>query len=255
MELLEEDADWLSTALADVSWGRAEAAAWRCIDATHAADCAACSPPPGSAELAAFALVGEGRSKGAGEKRLRSCVSATPEWHSPGARAALALAAEAAALGTGAEDTVATSGMLTLLPGAVNSVPRDAHMTFDVRDIDGGRRDAVVATILAKAEEIAARRGVTLRTAVLNSDPPATSAPAVVAAIEAATAALQLPAQRMVSRAYHDTLFIAQEFPSAMIFIPCVGGFSHRPDEFASDDDMRNGVAVLALAMARLSLQ
>jgi acetylornithine deacetylase/succinyl-diaminopimelate desuccinylase-like protein len=59
---------------------------------------------------------------------------------------------------------------------------------------------------------------------------------------------------RMVSRAYHDSLFMAQQFPTAMVFIPCLGGFSHRPDEFATDQDMRDGVAVLALTLARLSL-
>jgi ureidoglycolate amidohydrolase len=170
------------------------------------------------------------------------------------AAAELAIAAEAAALATGSQDTVATAGVVTLLPGAVNSVPRDAHMEFDVRDIDGERRDRVVASILASAADIAARRGVRMETAMINSDPPATCAPTVLDAVEKAAAALQLPAMRMVSRAYHDTLFIAQRVPSAMIFIPCVGGFSHRPDEFSSDDDIRNGVAVLALTLARLSL-
>jgi len=171
------------------------------------------------------------------------------------AAAELALAAEAAAKATGAEDTVATSGVLTLQPGAVNSVPRHAHMEFDVRDIDGARRDAVVAKILAAAKDIAQRRGVRYETAMINHDPPATSAPAVVDAIAAAAEALKLPAMHMVSRAYHDSLFIAQQFPTAMVFIPCLGGFSHRPDEFASDQDMHNGVAVLALTLARLSLQ
>ena len=170
------------------------------------------------------------------------------------AAAELALAAEAAALATGAEDTVATTGVLTLQPGAVNSVPRNAHLEFDVRDIDGARRDRVVDAILAAASDIAARRGVRLETAMINSDPPATSAPAVLDAIAEAAEVMQLPVMRMVSRAYHDTLFIAQEFPSAMIFIPCVGGFSHRPDEFSSDQDLGNGVSVLALTLARLSL-
>lgn len=170
------------------------------------------------------------------------------------AAAELALAAEAAAHATGAEDTVATSGVLRLQPGAVNSVPREAHLELDVRDIDGARRDAVVARILAAAADIAARRGVTFKTAFVNSDPPATCAPAVLRAIDAAAQALQLPTMRMVSRAYHDTLFMAQEVPSAMIFIPCRGGWSHRPDEFATDEHLHQGVSVLALTLARLSL-
>jgi hypothetical protein len=57
----------------------------------------------------------------------------------------------------------------------------------------------------------------------------------------------------MVSRAYHDTLFMAQVCPATMIFIPCRGGFSHRPDEYSSPDQIQRGVEVLALALARLA--
>ena len=171
------------------------------------------------------------------------------------AAAELALLVEQAAVGTGAEDTVGTAGVVTLLPGAVNSVPRHAHLELDIRDIDGPRRDAVVQRILDGAKEIAGRRGVRLETAFINSDPPASSAPRVVDAITAAATTLGLGYMRMVSRAYHDSLFVAQVVPSAMVFIPCAGGFSHRPDEFASDADMERGVGVLALTLAQLTMQ
>ncbi len=41
--------------------------------------------------------------------------------------------------------------------------------------------------------------------------------------------------------------------PTAMIFIPCKNGWSHRPDEFSSAKDIANGVNVLALTMAELA--
>jgi acetylornithine deacetylase/succinyl-diaminopimelate desuccinylase-like protein len=56
-----------------------------------------------------------------------------------------------------------------------------------------------------------------------------------------------------VSRAYHDSLFMARIAPTAMIFIPCRGGVSHRPDEYSSPADMARGVQALALTMARLA--
>lgn len=68
-----------------------------------------------------------------------------------------------------------------------------------------------------------------------------------------AVEALKLTHRSMVSRAYHDSLFMAQIAPTGMIFIPCRGGWSHRPDEFASPEDIERGVRVLALAMATLS--
>jgi N-carbamoyl-L-amino-acid hydrolase len=38
-----------------------------------------------------------------------------------------------------------------------------------------------------------------------------------------------------------------------MIFIPCRGGVSHRPDEFAEPGDIAAGVAVLARTLAELA--
>ena len=57
----------------------------------------------------------------------------------------------------------------------------------------------------------------------------------------------------MISRAYHDSLFMARVAPTAMIFIPCRGGVSHRPDEYASPAAIANGVAVLADTLAALA--
>jgi N-carbamoyl-L-amino-acid hydrolase len=54
----------------------------------------------------------------------------------------------------------------------------------------------------------------------------------------------------MISRAYHDSLFMAQISPAAMIFIPCRGGVSHRPDEFSSPEAIECGARVLAGTLA-----
>ena len=39
----------------------------------------------------------------------------------------------------------------------------------------------------------------------------------------------------------------------AMLFIPCRGGVSHRPDEYASPEWIGGGVHVLARTLARLA--
>lgn len=69
----------------------------------------------------------------------------------------------------------------------------------------------------------------------------------------AAAEDLGLQYMKMVSRAYHDSLFMAQVAPTGMIFIPCRGGWSHRPDEYASPLHIEQGVKVLAQTLARLS--
>jgi ureidoglycolate amidohydrolase len=57
----------------------------------------------------------------------------------------------------------------------------------------------------------------------------------------------------MISRAYHDSLFMARIAPTGMIFIPCRDGISHRPDEFSSPAAIARGAQVLALALAQMS--
>jgi ureidoglycolate amidohydrolase len=110
-----------------------------------------------------------------------------------------------------------------------------------------------VQSILDSAQSIAQKRKVKLETQMINQDPPATCDDRIQAAVAASAKALGLSTKHMVSRAYHDALFMARIAPTGMIFIPCKGGFSHRPDEFASERDIGNGVGVLALTMAQLS--
>jgi ureidoglycolate amidohydrolase len=163
------------------------------------------------------------------------------------------LAVEAAALATGAIDTVATVGLCEVFPGAVNSVPSRVRLSLDVRDIKEARRDSVLHAIEQACDRVAARRRVTTSIEILNADAPATCSPEVIEAIEQACAAEGLARRRMVSRAYHDTTFMARLCPVAMIFIPCRNGVSHRPDEYAKPEDIAAGTRILARTLATLS--
>jgi ureidoglycolate amidohydrolase len=165
----------------------------------------------------------------------------------------LILALEAAAKSTGVIDTVATAGVCEVFPGAVNSVPSRVHLETDIRDTDSARRDGVLANLKSVAEEVAARRGVRIRLETINADPPATCDPAILDAVEESIADAGKTGRRMVSRAYHDSLFVARLSPVAMLFIPCRNGVSHRPDEYASPEWIAAGVEVLARTLARLA--
>ncbi|MGL6096729.1 MAG: M20 family metallo-hydrolase [Fimbriiglobus sp.] len=169
------------------------------------------------------------------------------------AAAEIVLAVESAANSTGSPDTVGTTGLCRVHPGAINSVPSRVELGIDIRDVALAPRDSAVAAVRAAIDRVCRIRGVTAGVRVLNSDPPASMAPAVVVAAEKACESLGLPAKKMVSRAYHDSLFMAHAFPTGMIFIPCRDGVSHRPDEYASPEALKNGVAVLALTLAELA--
>jgi N-carbamoyl-L-amino-acid hydrolase len=176
------------------------------------------------------------------------------ERHDPLVAAAeVVQAVDRLARGSGSPDTVGTVGLLTLEPGAVNSIPRRVRMDIDVRDVDRARRDGVLEAVRAAARDAAAARGVAHADEILNADGPATSDPAVLAAVEEACREVGLPFTRMVSRAYHDAVFMAQVCPAAMIFVPSAGGISHRPDEYSSQQEVVRGAEVLAGALARLA--
>jgi ureidoglycolate amidohydrolase len=169
------------------------------------------------------------------------------------AAAELILAVEDSARASGALDTVATVGICEVFPGAVNSIPSRVHLTVDIRDTNLERRDAVMRSIEAARQTIRAKRQVSFQEQLVNADAPAACAPAIVEALSESCLKHELANIPMVSRAYHDSLFMSRIAPVAMLFIPCRNGYSHRPDEYASPLDIERGVLVLAETLATLA--
>jgi ureidoglycolate amidohydrolase len=196
---------------------------------------------------ASMRIVIEGEGGHAGSKLMPGRKDALT------AAAELILALEATAKATGSIDTVGTVGICEVFPGAVNSIPSRVHLETDIRDTDGDRRDRVLDALRAACVETAVRRRLTISTDLVNADPPAACDPAILAAMEAAAKEAGKAYKQMVSRAYHDSLFMARIAPIAMLFIPCRGGVSHRPDEYASPEWIGAGVHVLARTLATLA--
>ncbi len=169
------------------------------------------------------------------------------------AAAEVILSLERHVLGTGAIDTVGTVGTCEVYPGAVNSVPSRVVLQVDLRDTNPERREGVIEAVRQDCEEIRRRRGVTIAEELVNADAPADCSPHIVETLEAICTESGLAYKKMVSRAYHDSLFLAQIAPIAMIFIPCRLGVSHKPDEYATTEDIARGTEVLAEALAKLA--
>ncbi|HZV86080.1 MAG TPA: M20 family metallo-hydrolase [Candidatus Binatus sp.] len=169
------------------------------------------------------------------------------------AAAELILAIENAARSSGAVDTVATVGICEVFPGAVNSIPSRVNLTLDIRDTNLRRRDAAMLAIEFARQAIAAKRRVVIYEELVNADAPAECSPAIVEALSQSCSKHELPFIPMISRAYHDSLFMSRITPVAMLFIPCRNGYSHRPDEYAAPDDIARGVLVLAETLAALA--
>jgi N-carbamoyl-L-amino-acid hydrolase len=148
---------------------------------------------------------------------------------------------------------VGTVGRLAPEPGLINVVPGRVEMSVDLRHRTNHDLDALVATFEQRAQEIAARRGVTI-----GSDRFWTSeaTPFDAGIVTAVAAAAGTGAMRLWSGAGHDAKYAADRGPAGMIFVRSRGGLSHCEQELSDDDDIVAGVAalletVLALDAAR----
>jgi ureidoglycolate amidohydrolase len=169
------------------------------------------------------------------------------------AAAEVILSIEKHALATGAIDTVATVGTCDVHPGAVNSVPSRVVLQLDIRDTDPDRRETVMQAVRRDCEELRQRRKVAITEELVNADAPAQSSRHTIQLLEEICVEQGIAYKKMVSRAYHDSLFMARVAPIAMIFIPCRDGVSHRPDEYASPADISLGTQILAQTLAKLA--
>jgi N-carbamoyl-L-amino-acid hydrolase len=169
------------------------------------------------------------------------------------AAAEIVLAVEERARATGSIDTCGTVGKCQIYPGAVNSIPSRVEMDVDLRDTDEQRRNRVLREIEQACGQVADRRKLQISVTPINADAPATCSPRVIDALVESAEGNGLPYKKMVSRAYHDSLFMARIAPVGMVFIPCRGGVSHRPDEYSAPQEIETGARVLASTLARLS--
>jgi ureidoglycolate amidohydrolase len=169
------------------------------------------------------------------------------------AAAEIALALESAARSTGAIDSVATTGVCEVFPGAVNSIPSRVRLGVDVRDIDPERRDGMLTSLHQVCAEISARRGIRAKIQTMNRDAPATCDPSIISLLMAACEKHGLAFEGMVSRAYHDSLFMSRLCPTSMLFIPSRAGVSHRPDEYSTPQAVGQGTLILAETLAKLA--
>ncbi|MEM9950671.1 MAG: M20 family metallo-hydrolase [Chloroflexota bacterium] len=169
--------------------------------------------------------------------------------------AEIVLAVEKIAQLSGSPDSVATVGLVDVYPNAVNSIPSRVLLEIDIRDIDLETRDAMVVEIQSTVNAVCENRQLSSEITILNADKPCHAGATIVETVEAVTKELNYSSQKLVSRAYHDALFMAQICPTSMIFVPSENGYSHRPEEFTSLEDITKGVKVLAHTLAHLSTQ
>jgi N-carbamoyl-L-amino-acid hydrolase len=147
--------------------------------------------------------------------------------------------------------TVWTTGRITLEPGAPNIVPGEALAVFHFRDADLDVLERMQATLYALVEEANRTSRCPISVEKVSASMPARMDERLQSALDTA-AERHAPGKhiRMPSGAGHDAQWLARRLPSAMMFVPSIGGISHHWSENTSDEDIVLGAQVFADAIA-----
>ena len=148
---------------------------------------------------------------------------------------------------------VVNCGQLYVQPGAFNIVTAEARLALEFRHATEEQLDEMEADLLGLARAIANECGLMLDIEALTRHEAARMDERVVAAIESAAGALGLSHTRLASFAGHDAQSLCRVTPSAMLFVPSVGGISHNPREYTRRQDVINGANVLLNTLLALS--
>ena len=142
----------------------------------------------------------------------------------------------------GVPGLVATVGKIEAKPGAANVIAAEARLTLDVRHGSDDIRTRAVGDLIRQAQEIAARRGLSVRESTLLSQRAVAMDPFLTAQIEQAIIKTGCKPHRMVSGAGHDAMILAEKVPAAMIFLRTPGGTSHDPAESVAVEDVEKAI-------------
>jgi beta-ureidopropionase / N-carbamoyl-L-amino-acid hydrolase len=144
-------------------------------------------------------------------------------------------------------------GRMDITPNSTNVVADRVRLFVEFRDVDSARLDDVCAQFEQKVESLD-HKGVSADVVRTVNRRPGLFDAALAGLIETTAAARRYSRMRLHTVAGHDAVPLASMLPSAMLFVPSVGGISHNEAEFTSTEDLLAGVDVLAGVLCRLVL-
>ena len=150
---------------------------------------------------------------------------------------------------------VGTVGIINAKPNVMNVIPGETEIGIDLRSIYADVKDKLRDDVKDCIAKTAQKRQLDIQIEMLSDERPVQLADSIIKILEQNCINLNIPHNIMPSGAGHDTMHLAQFAPSGMIFIPCRGGISHNPAEYASMDDILTGVDVLYHTLCQLAAE
>ncbi|HEY5227538.1 MAG TPA: allantoate amidohydrolase [Opitutaceae bacterium] len=158
---------------------------------------------------------------------------------------------EAEKLARGANPLVATVGRICAYPGAANVIAGSAELSLDVRHPVDSRRLSALGKLRAKGRAIARARGLVFSMEVTQDNKAVACSKQLTALLSDCVRAAQGRSFSLPSGAGHDAVILSSLTPVAMLFVRCLGGLSHHPDEHVDRADLQTALAVLVDFLAR----
>jgi len=140
---------------------------------------------------------------------------------------------------------VATVGEIQNYPNSRNIIPDRVHFTVDIRSWDDDHALKAWEVVRKDFEDIAARRGCPIKIEETWRVEHSPFDEKLVQRILNAADDLGYSSLHMVSGAGHDASYMNQVCPTAMIFVPSIGGRSHVEVENTPWEDCEAGANVL----------
>ena len=145
-----------------------------------------------------------------------------------------------------------TYGAMQVFPGMQNVIADRVNLLIDMRD---GSEEELLQdeAILKRALESIESKGFKIRFGQNHWLKSAQMDPNVIRVIEQHCKEKHLAYKHMNSGAGHDSMVFGKVFPTAMIFVPSIGGISHNPAEATAISDIQTGFELLCDVLKELS--
>lgn len=147
---------------------------------------------------------------------------------------------------------VATIGRLAMTPNVPNAVPGWVEVMLEVRSDSQQVLDTFPEDIMSQCAARLTELRLDATLEHVSRARPTQCSETVMQAITQAADGLDLANRRLPSGAGHDAVYVAPTGPVGMVFIPCLNGRSHCPEESIDEVQLARGAAVLAQSLINL---
>ena len=150
---------------------------------------------------------------------------------------------------------VLTFGHVEVQPNTVNVVPGKVFFTMDCRHTDGQVLQEFTKEVESLFRSIAIELELEIDIDNWMDESPVPMSEKIVGVLEEACKEADLNYTTMHSGAGHDSQIFAVHVPTAMLFVPSIGGISHNPAEATKTEDLVEGLKALIASLYKLAYE